>query len=119
MLGAAGASIGLVPPGARRVNASLPFMNTDRKDVPTPVKGVSEVQTVAIGGVPTLGAHMLTLLKNGTVLAWGANGSGQLVNGHTSSSLGAVTVSGLSGVTAVSASVAHNLALLSNGTVYA
>ncbi len=90
---------------------------TTEKDVPTPVKGVSGVQAVAAGGIATLGGHTLALLDNGTVLAWGANGSGQLGNGSTANSTAPVPVRGLKGVAAVSASVSHSLALLSNGTV--
>jgi alpha-tubulin suppressor-like RCC1 family protein len=61
-----------------------------------------------------------------TVKSWGRNDSGQLGIGTTtgpgtcfgvSCSVSAVPVSGLSGVTAVSAAGFHTLALLSNGTV--
>ncbi len=87
------------------------------KDVPTPVRGVSGARAIAVGGMPTLGGHMLALLNDGTVLAWGANGSGQLGNGTMLSGAAATPVTGLRGVVAVSASVSHSLALTSNGTV--
>ncbi len=83
--------------------------------VPVPVSGLSGVRSVAGGG-----ADGLTLLENGTVMAWGNNGVGQLGNGTTTQSDVPVVVSELSGVTAIAASEeGHNLALLSNGTVMA
>ncbi|MGW1766460.1 RCC1 domain-containing protein [Streptomyces sp. NPDC002073] len=70
------------------------------------------------------GAHGLAVLSNGTVKAWGANNSGQLGDGTTSTletpdHLTPGTVRELSGVTAVAAGCTHSLALLSNGTVKA
>jgi alpha-tubulin suppressor-like RCC1 family protein len=87
------------------------------KDSPTPALGLSEVRTLALGVEASLGGHMLALLKDGTVEAVGLNHEGQLGDGSTVASLAPVRVSGLSGVTAVSASFTHNLALFSDGTV--
>lgn len=80
------------------------------KDVPTLVKGLSNVKTLALGGSYTLGGHTLALLNDGTVEAWGFNGEGQLGIGSTVGSLLPVKVP-LSGVTAISASWTHNLAI--------
>ncbi len=91
---------------------------TTEKTAPTPVRGVSSVRAVAAGGIATLGGHTLALLDNGTVLAWGANGSGQLGNGANVSTTAPVQVQDLAGVSAISASVSHSLALLSNGSVW-
>jgi alpha-tubulin suppressor-like RCC1 family protein len=81
---------------------------------PVVVSGLSGVTAVAAGG-----DHSLALLANGTVMAWGANGNGQLGNGTTENSDVPVAVSGLSGVTAIAAGSGHSVALLSNGTVVA
>jgi alpha-tubulin suppressor-like RCC1 family protein len=83
---------------------------------------------VAVGGSNGITAissgarHALALTSGGTVLAWGNDTAGQLGNGAASASNDAenpVTVSGLTGVTQVSAGAEHSLALLSNGTVEA
>jgi alpha-tubulin suppressor-like RCC1 family protein len=69
--------------------------------------------------------HALALLKTGGVVAWGANGSGQLGDG-TSGALGevpfavcadAACASSVEPVTAIAAGEAHSLALLRSGKV--
>ena len=87
------------------------------KDVPTPVRGLSNVKAIAVGGDSSHGSHMLALLNDGTVMAWGANGSGQLGDGTTETRATPTRVKGLSGVVAVSASPSHNIALLNDGTI--
>jgi alpha-tubulin suppressor-like RCC1 family protein len=82
--------------------------------VPVAVSGLSTVKSVAAGG-----ADGLALLENGTVVAWGNNGAGELGDGTTTQRSMPVKVSGLSGVTAIAAGESHSLALLSNGTVMA
>ncbi len=86
----------------------------DLSDVPVPVKEISFVSAVAAGGL-----HSLALLVNGTVMAWGGNGFGQLGNGTMTIEKTPVEVEGLTGVTAIAAGENHSLALLSNGTVMA
>ena len=81
---------------------------------PVPVSGLRFVTAVSAGG-----RHSLALLANGTVVAWGANGVGQLGDGNTTESSVPVAVQGLSGVTAIAAGGSHSLALLANGTVMA
>ncbi|WP_424186900.1 S8 family serine peptidase [Actinokineospora sp. G85] len=85
---------------------------------PVTVRGISNAATtpdaVAVGQ-----SHSLALLSNGTVLAWGANPSGQLGDGTTGNRLTPVKVGNLTGVVAVAASGSHSLALKSDGTVWA
>jgi alpha-tubulin suppressor-like RCC1 family protein len=60
----------------------------------------------------------LAVLDDGGLMAWGANGHGQLGNGSTTNATTPIPVPGLSGVKAAAVGVA-SLALLSNGTVEA
>jgi alpha-tubulin suppressor-like RCC1 family protein len=83
--------------------------------VPVEVTGLSAPATAIAAGE----AHSLALLNNGTVMAWGVNGLGQLGNGTEAKSNVPVAVSNLSGVTAISAGGYHALALLGNGTAKA
>ena len=92
---------------------------TEEKDLPTPVAGLTGVRAIALGGESSLGGHLLALRTDGTVWAAGGNGVGQLGDGTTTSSSVAVRVSGVSGVSAISASADHSLALLSEGGVMA
>jgi alpha-tubulin suppressor-like RCC1 family protein len=55
--------------------------------------------------------HVLALKSNGTVLAWGDNAQGELGTGSTASVTGKVQVSGLTGVTQVSAGAGFSLAI--------
>jgi alpha-tubulin suppressor-like RCC1 family protein len=96
---------------------------TKRSSVPEPVVGLHEVKAIAAGLF-----YNLALLKNGTVMGWGYNISGQLGNGTTSIISGTPTpVSGLSGVTTLAAAGGsmsvprtsqHSLALTEGGAVY-
>jgi hypothetical protein len=55
--------------------------------------------------------HMLALKPDGTVLAWGANGYGQLGNGGTAPVTGPVQVTGLANATQVAAGGEFSLAV--------
>lgn len=113
---------------------------TANSDVPVPVCEVEYSGTLPcpaghyLTGVKAVAAgnrQSLALLQNGTVVAWGENGLGQLGNGTTTNSEVPVPVceveySGtlpcpsnhyLTGVASVAAAVGRSLALLSNGTV--
>ncbi|MEA2640475.1 MAG: hypothetical protein QOF51_1869 [Chloroflexota bacterium] len=87
--------------------------------VPTRVEGLGVVTAIA-GGFD----HSLALVADGTVWAWGQNGSGQVGDGSVSTD-GClckplpVQVIGLRGATAVAAGSFHSLALMVDGTVWA
>lgn len=100
--------------------------------------GASPVQTTGISNVVSIAAagnHSLALTTDHTAWAWGDNTFGQLGDNSTACSAVPVPVGGLSGVTAIAAGGSHsskkhlnepgpqsgedNLALLSNGTVWA
>ncbi len=82
-------------------------------EAPVAVEGIGNASAIAAGG-----RHGLALVAGGTVLAWGADGEGQLGAGSIeSSSEGTVPVSGLTGVTQIAAAGNHSIALLAGGTV--
>jgi hypothetical protein len=76
--------------------------------------GLTNITAIAAGG-----HFSLALRSDGTVWAWGANGSGQLGDGTLVNRSTPVRVSGLAGVTAIAAGAEHALALLGNGAVVA
>jgi alpha-tubulin suppressor-like RCC1 family protein len=86
---------------------------------PVEVGKLSGVTAISAGGGFQGAAHSLALLENGTVMAWGENGRGQLGNGTETSSDVPVAVKELTGVTAISAGGEYSLALLKNGKVMA
>lgn len=76
--------------------------------------GLASAETVAAGR-----GHTLLVLPDGTVVAWGDNGSGQLGDGTTAARSTAAPVGGLAGIVSVAAGDSHSLALDANGVVYA
>jgi alpha-tubulin suppressor-like RCC1 family protein len=87
----------------------------EQSDLPILVNKLSDVTAIAAGANDSL-----ALLKNGTVMAWGSNESGQLGDGTSKEQSGIpVAVSKLREVTAIAAGEDFNLALLRNGTVMA
>lgn len=91
--------------------------------VPGQVTGLSGVQAIAAGGggvdFAGLSGHALALMGDGTVMAWGRNGEGQLGDGTTDDAHQPVAVQGLSGVVDLAAGVRHSLAVLGDGRVVA
>ena len=87
----------------------------EKSDVPVAVKGLTGVTAVAAGG-----EHSLALLTTGAVMAWGSDNAGQLGDGVSGGFANTATpVSGLTGVTPISAGARHSLALLASGTTMA
>ncbi len=86
----------------------------------TPV-AVSAPPGVTFTAIATGGDHSLALTSTGAVYSWGAGTYGQLGRGSTASSSLPVAVSAPTGVTftSIAAGTAHNVALGSDGQVYA
>jgi alpha-tubulin suppressor-like RCC1 family protein len=90
-------------------------------DALVPVAGLSGVTALAAGG-----ATAMALLSDGTVMTWGGNAYGELGNGTTGKGVEngtaspiPIPVKGLSGVVAIAAGGADDVALLGNGTLMA
>jgi alpha-tubulin suppressor-like RCC1 family protein len=82
---------------------------------PTPIPGVTDVVDVSAGA-----QHSLVLKSDGTVLAMGDNGAGQLGVGSSNSTVAIPTlVSGLSNVVALAGGPNYSLAVDSAGVVWA
>ncbi|MFA6287906.1 MAG: RHS repeat-associated core domain-containing protein [Opitutaceae bacterium] len=86
------------------------------------VQGASAPLT-GIVAVAAGGLHAVALKSDGTVWAWGNNDHGQLGDGTLTMRLKAVSVKGpagpLTGIVAIAAGDNHNLALKSDGTIWA
>jgi alpha-tubulin suppressor-like RCC1 family protein len=83
---------------------------------PVVVSGASNIVAIAAGG-----NHSLALKSDGTLLAWGANFSGQLGNDDSSflDKFTPVPVVGASNIVAIAGGLNHSLALKKDGTVLA
>jgi alpha-tubulin suppressor-like RCC1 family protein len=86
-------------------------------------QGPVQVGGSALAGVTTIAAgstHSLALKKSdGTVWAWGSNGSGEIGDGTTVNREAPVQLLGLSGIVAIAGGSFHGLALKRDGTVWA
>jgi alpha-tubulin suppressor-like RCC1 family protein len=82
--------------------------------LPGTVPGVSDATQVSGGYY-----HSVALRANGSVVAWGYNGNGELGDGTQTNSSTPVTVKGISNAIAVAGSAYGSMALLANGTVVA
>lgn len=95
------------------------------RTTPAPVKGLSGVAEVKLGGGNTIGGFALARLSNGTVASWGDNIAGRLGDGvsckqtHGCLSAKPVQVKGLTGIVQLSPNFLHALALNSAGVVFA
>ena len=86
---------------------------TYMNEVAVNVGGLEEITAIAGGE-----AHSLALREDGTVWAWGNNGSGQLGDGTITDKTTVVQVSGLGGITAIAGGGYNSLALKNDGTVW-
>ena len=98
--------------------------STIPSNVPVPVTQTSVLAGKTITGVAGGGNHSLALCADGSLAAWGANGSGQLGNNSVISSSTPVAVNQtgtLAGKTIVkiTAGYTHSLALCTDGTMAA
>ncbi|MHB8513293.1 MAG: RCC1 domain-containing protein, partial [Actinomycetota bacterium] len=91
--------------------------STTNSSVPVAVSGLSQI--FGIVAIAAGGNHSLALQADGTAIAWGYNGDGELGNGSTTNSSVPVTVSNLSNVVAIAAGAEHCIAVKSNGTAFA
>jgi alpha-tubulin suppressor-like RCC1 family protein len=87
--------------------------NVNCSTIPVEVNGLTDVVTIAAGGV-----HTIVLESDGTVWAWGNNWTGQLGDGTTINSPTPRQVD-LTDVNAIAAGWLHTIALKSDGTVWA
>jgi alpha-tubulin suppressor-like RCC1 family protein len=92
---------------------------TTKSLVPEQVPGLTGITQISTSfGV--LGSDVLALRSDGTLAAWGRNRLGALGDGTTTTRLSPVPVPGLSGVTQVSTTSSHSLAITGgNGQVWA
>ncbi|WP_253900279.1 RCC1 domain-containing protein, partial [Corallococcus carmarthensis] len=85
------------------------------------LKGGTPCSPKRVAWIAAGGAHSLVVRQDGTADAWGHNGYGQLGDGTNMDQFlpVPVQVQGLTGVTALSATAYHTLALKQDGTVWA
>lgn len=124
LAGGGGFSLALLPNGSVQAwggngsgqlgTGTFPYPSSTPLQIPS--SNLNGVVAIAAGGF-----HALALLANGTVKAWGDHSYGQLGLGNASnaSTPQQIPSTSLSNVAAIAVGGAHNLALLSNGTVMA
>jgi alpha-tubulin suppressor-like RCC1 family protein len=94
---------------------------------PTPTSTATPTQVTTLSNVVAIATganHSLAVKSDGTMWAWGANGSGQLGDGSTTNRNTPVQVTesstvNLLSITAVAAGANHSLAVKSDGTAWA
>ncbi|WP_317936587.1 RCC1 domain-containing protein [Streptomyces cellostaticus] len=98
--------------------------STTNRNIPVQVCATGQTAPCSqfLTGVTAIAAgasHSLALRGDGTVVAWGYNGFGQLGNGTFTDSTTPVQVSNLANVTSIAAGTRHSLALRADGSVRA
>lgn len=111
----ADALIGLGLPAVRLRTGPTPGSEEHRYRVtPSPAAGLAGSVTAVASD---RGGHVLAVLNDGSVAAWGQNDRGQLGDGSRADSDAAVVVRDVETAVAVAAGGAHSLALLRDGSV--
>lgn len=115
-------SDGTVAGWGRNGSGQLGNGGNNSATVPVAVNTSGVLNGKTVIAIATGRDHALALCSDGTLAAWGGNGSGQLGNDSTTSSNLPVTVSRaglLAGktITAISAGANHSMALCSDGTL--
>ncbi|MEN6355760.1 MAG: RCC1 repeat-containing protein [Armatimonadota bacterium] len=87
--------------------------NNSSLSTPVQVSDITGVIAVAAGGCQTF-----ALKSDGTVMAWGFNGNGELGNGTRTNESTPVQVAGLTGVASIAAGSYHTVAVRNDGTVW-
>ncbi len=107
---------GTVMAWGENINGQVGVPGPTDQLTPIAIPGLTNVVAVSAGGSD----HSLALLDDGTVRSWGSNIHGELGIGAIGGGGSTIqTVTGLTGVVAVSAGGLHSLALLQDGTVMA
>ncbi len=109
-------SSGVVFSWGNQVNGRLGDgeVGNDSRTRPSPALGLTGIRQIAVGA-----AHGLALRGDGAVMAWGANGAGQLGNGKEGGEIGTpFRVSGLERIVAIAAGGRSSIALDANGRVF-
>jgi alpha-tubulin suppressor-like RCC1 family protein len=117
-------SDGTVLAWGANTNGQLGNNSTTQSNVPVPVATTGALSGKTVVAIAAGSSHSLALCSDGTVVAWGANASGQLGNSSTTQSIVPVAVNtsgALLGkmVVAVTAGSSHSLALCSDGSLVA
>jgi len=79
---------------------------------------IENVIDIALGSVCISSPHILCVLENGKVVAWGSNDFGQLGIGHCDQTKGVFVVSGLKNIKSVSAGLNMSFAVDNEGQLY-
>src|SRR6185437_1887324 len=94
-------------------SGQLGLGDTVVRRVPTPIPGLTAVDVLAGG------SHSMAVRTDGVLVAWGANGSGQVGDTTTTTPRpNAVIVAGFTQAAAIAAGSSHSVAVTSNGHVW-